>query len=766
MYTSVDCFLEELEMFAHATTRLAAIGSLLLIGCTSTEQAAPATAPHSHQHEVIDARSTTRHLIQGAPVSQLGFWLKGELDATPRWRARGVDGLWTQWSEIEVTWTEADLHVGRALMSAPAIELEFDGLTALEEASVELFEERHATDGTLTRDLPIAEVSAPKFNPYAAAPAELVIPRAQWGARNPDKVCNSPVAPYRISIHHTAEPSSDGGDPAARMRQMQAYHIDTNGWCDIGYHFVVSQSGLIYQGRSNENHPGAHVRDQNHGNVGISLIGNYQESTPEATQLEATARIMSWVKDTYDIEWSRDNVKGHREWPGQSTGCPGDNLLAKLPELMDAVESGNFEPTPGKTGVKLVAGIADGSATDLLEQGKSAGVPDALEGDAVSIELILENGSGDALRGVTLGYEIDVPYITATNYTIYTDHPAYDKTTWVINDADGAPENPSKDTLGASGELTLYALGANESKRVVIDLLAAREHTSELDAASVRAWIKNIDGQYTQETWGVEPVVSDFDELLADDAPIDVLSVDAWHFQALDKQNTEGWSPCSEASTLARSDEGGMIVLGGSSCAQAPAWTNIDADTFDTLLIKARSDQDTLLGLSWARDAQPLPEEPQTWIELPGSDEAQMFVVPLSEEPTWSGAINSLSVQSVRADGTAQPFALDAVLAQSARDESTSTPRVTYIQGPRATFSQGPTSTSPTTPGTPNTDPGAGDNSMPGEPDPNRPGETDEDGEDTRINVNSGGCQTTPSAPIPVWMLGLLAIFWRRRRTT
>lgn len=753
-------------MFVHATARIATIGCLLLTGCASSDQPAPAqsSAPHAHHHDIIDARSTTRHLIQGAPISQLGFWLKGELREAPRWRARGVDGIWTRWSEVELTWTEADLHVGRALSSAPVVELEFDGLTGMEEASVELFERHHVTNHTLTRDLPVARAIVPKFNPYAVAPADLVIPRAQWGARNPEKVCNSPVAPYRISIHHTAEPSSDGGDPAARMRQMQAYHIDTNGWCDIGYHFVVSQSGLIYQGRSNENHPGAHVGNQNPGNVGISLIGNYQEATPATTQLEATAKIMSWVKKTYDIEWSRDNVKGHREWPGQSTGCPGDNLLAKLPELMDAAESDSFEPGPTRTGVKFIAGIADGSATELLEQGQSAGVLDVLEGDMVSFELILENSSSEALRGVTLGYELDVPYITAADYIIYTDHPAYDRTTWVVNDADEAPENPAKDMLGASGELVLYALGANESKRVVIDVTAAREHTSELDAVSLRAWVKNIDGQYVQDAWDAEPAVNGFDAQLAtDDARVDILSVDAWHFQALDKQNFEGWEPCANDSTLERSEEGGMLLLSGASCAKAPAWTNIDAGTFDTLLIKARSDQDTLLGLSWSQAEQPLPEAPQVWVELSSSDEGQMLVVLVAEETTWSGDINNLRVQSVRPDGAPQPVALDAVFAQSSRNESTSTARVDYITAPLAKFSNGPSTGSSNTPNAPNTDPGADNNATPGGATPDG---TAEDDEDTRINVNSGGCQTTPSTPIPVWMLGLLALFWRRRRTT
>ncbi len=41
--------------------------------------------------------------------------------------------------------------------------------------------------------------------------------------------------PY-LFIHHTVTPEEDNlDDCAARVRSIQDYHMDTNGWSDIGY---------------------------------------------------------------------------------------------------------------------------------------------------------------------------------------------------------------------------------------------------------------------------------------------------------------------------------------------------------------------------------------------------------------------------------------------------------------------------------------------------------------------------------------------------
>ncbi len=263
------------------------------------------------------------------PFLQASLYLTGETaDFDARVRR---DGAWSNWGRLEVTWSEAPLHVGRVVLAEAADALELRGAGAAEV----MFHRAVDAPATRTSDLPHAKKQS------ALAPANLVFSRHEWGARDPDRICNNVVAPHRMSIHHTASPNN-GPDAAARMRQIQAFHIDGRGWCDIGYHFVVSQAGDIYQGRSDERRPGAHVGGQNSGNVGVCLMGHYDDQVPPEAQIDGAVRIVRWVTQTYGIDRDRDTIRGHREWPGQSTACPGRNLLPRVDEIVR--RSGEVDP--------------------------------------------------------------------------------------------------------------------------------------------------------------------------------------------------------------------------------------------------------------------------------------------------------------------------------------------------------------------------------------------------------------------------------------
>src|SRR5688572_21742670 len=68
--------------------------------------------------------------------------------------------------------------------------------------------------------------------------------RSCWVARA--HVCTSQMATLnRAVIHHTANSGDftvttlDGSK--ARVRGTQNWHMDNNGWCDIGYHFMIDK---------------------------------------------------------------------------------------------------------------------------------------------------------------------------------------------------------------------------------------------------------------------------------------------------------------------------------------------------------------------------------------------------------------------------------------------------------------------------------------------------------------------------------------------
>ncbi|MFU8803609.1 MAG: phosphodiester glycosidase family protein, partial [Bradymonadaceae bacterium] len=181
-----------------------------------------------------------------------------------------------------------------------------------------------------------------------------------------------------------------------------------------------------------------------------------------------------------------------------------------------------------------------------LEDGDSENIPDVFVGDGLQSEILIQNRSPGVIRGVQAGYWIENPFIRATNYAIYTDHPHYDRQTWQLNDADAAPDNPPKDAMGAEGALTLHAFSPQETKRVLIDLEATRYSVGFSDHPDVRAWIRNIENVYgVQESFFGEPsnanhvghILRAYDEL-------DVLSRNEWQFQGRDPEQLEGWRMC------------------------------------------------------------------------------------------------------------------------------------------------------------------------------------------------------------------------------
>lgn len=100
------------------------------------------------------------------------------------------------------------------------------------------------------------------------------------------------------------------------MRAWQNYHMDTLGWNDIGYHFVIFPSGHVYAGRQCDTVGcvyGAHTLNANE-RIGIShemTIGEYP--TEEMVESYRILRKKLGIK----------HAVGHKQVAGNSTSCPG-----------------------------------------------------------------------------------------------------------------------------------------------------------------------------------------------------------------------------------------------------------------------------------------------------------------------------------------------------------------------------------------------------------------------------------------------------------
>jgi hypothetical protein len=175
--------------------------------------------------------------------------------------------------------------------------------------------------------------------------------RASWGARRGG--CTSRDGrKSRFAIHHTVSPQR--GNVAAMVRGFQRFHMASNGWCDIGYHFLVGMDGTVYEGR-----PlpliGAHVGGHNTGNIGIAFVGCFDNSCPRSMgsripsdrAIRGAARVMRQLSRIYGSRVTDRTVLGHRQHSGQSTACPGQHLLSRLGTLRSlARQSGGGSSGP------------------------------------------------------------------------------------------------------------------------------------------------------------------------------------------------------------------------------------------------------------------------------------------------------------------------------------------------------------------------------------------------------------------------------------
>ena len=277
---------------------------------------------------------------------------------------------WSSWQSLEVVHIEAELDgsfVGRIDSPDTAI---FYRLRSVGQAptfvSLDFFE------ATLSEELEDGEEASRFLDPGLALASAAVNNRASWGARAAR--CGSAHSPFRLTVHHTVTPTDDSMSPQARLRQIQSFHQDVRGWCDVGYHFLVSRDGRLWEGRPS-GMLGSHVGGANSGNVGISFMGTHTSTPITGGQLDSVAGLIADVTEQYGIDISSTTIKGHRD-RGQ-TSCPGDALYAQLPTLIDRARNGGGGDRPPPVDAVNVRGVIyEGSDTSARVAGAVVTVGD------------------------------------------------------------------------------------------------------------------------------------------------------------------------------------------------------------------------------------------------------------------------------------------------------------------------------------------------------------------------------------------------------
>lgn len=141
------------------------------------------------------------------------------------------------------------------------------------------------------------------------------VTRDEWGARAP--LTTVPVTWQQRTgfvTHYSF------GNKDQSVRSIQDFHMDSRGWSDIGYNFLVRHDGTIYIGRG-WNVIGAHVENHNTDNIGACFIGFDTDVTDAAKQ-----SLRALYDEAVQLKGGPLAKLVHRDLA--PTSCPGDQLAA------------------------------------------------------------------------------------------------------------------------------------------------------------------------------------------------------------------------------------------------------------------------------------------------------------------------------------------------------------------------------------------------------------------------------------------------------
>jgi hypothetical protein len=230
-------------------------------------------------------------------------------------------------------------------------------------------------------------------------------------------------------VHHTDSANAyTSAQVPAMIRSMYAYHVQSLGWADIGYNFLVDRFGRTWEGRYGgitRAVVGAQTLNFNSVSMGVSAIGNYDVGAVPQPMTNAFKAIFAWKFSLAGIPAtgrvvangkSLNRVSGHRD--AFSTACPGKYLYAKLPEIRAGVTAilGTRPPVVSKPVVSKPVvvirsvinrdvdrnGIADAlSYTGAGSASRLAGTTRAPIGGGVAI-----GGGWNALRSASLSPDL------------------------------------------------------------------------------------------------------------------------------------------------------------------------------------------------------------------------------------------------------------------------------------------------------------------------------------------------------------------------
>ena len=173
-----------------------------------------------------------------------------------------------------------------------------------------------------------------------------VEPRNAWGARDPipDLLTPHSRAMKYLTVHHAG--GNKGTQGIDRYQIWQNYHMDSKGWGDIAYHYMIHRNGTVYEARDTQyrGDTGTNYNPDRHFLVVVE--GSFNANFPTVAQLERLPVVLAWAAQRFRM--TTNLIGGHRDYA--NTTCPGHNLY---PLIQDGTLKTQVDAILAAGGVRL-----------------------------------------------------------------------------------------------------------------------------------------------------------------------------------------------------------------------------------------------------------------------------------------------------------------------------------------------------------------------------------------------------------------------------
>lgn len=142
-------------------------------------------------------------------------------------------------------------------------------------------------------------------------------PRSEWSAREPKST--SPLPNPRGLVIHWEGTTVGLTDPRrvpAQIAAIQRFHMDSRGFADIAYNYLIDPWGELWEGRGPGVRSGANgTDDSNQHDLAACVLVGIGDPPAGPPVFEAIARL----RDELGLP-----IRGHRDV--KPTACPGDDI--------------------------------------------------------------------------------------------------------------------------------------------------------------------------------------------------------------------------------------------------------------------------------------------------------------------------------------------------------------------------------------------------------------------------------------------------------